>query len=123
MCVLLFANPNVREWLEQASATNSQDLLQQVEVRRVGSHRLRSCGLSSADNALRAEVIASHSFHRSAWIQAYFRYTVSHRCCDFSSCDQLNHTLAAASLAREWQKALEAVAKAWRRFLCFAGLR
>src|SRR3954451_24151997 len=121
MCVCLCANPTVREWLDMPLARAYRKSLQ---------HCL-SCHGSSIVHALH-DISASESLttgtceldepaqrrvmKRSSWLQAYCSYR-SRSTQHGISC------VESGDLSRDWQKALEAIAKTWGRLLSLVGLR
>jgi hypothetical protein len=119
MCVLLCANPSVREWLDipQARAyrlslhlcavcTNAFDL-------SVSSQQHESLPLSDFEFD---EAEQRRLMNRSTWLQAYCSY--------HSQLAQRNrHLTEHDPSARNWPKALDAIAKTWGRILSLVGLR
>jgi hypothetical protein len=108
MCVLLCANPTVREWLDVPLAREYRQMLQLNPV----------CpGETSEPAAVDLDPPAQERVSkRSAWRQAY--------CRDHLQRAQHGELLAEHSATSlEWQKALEAIAKGWGRLLSLVGLR
>ena len=118
MCLLLIANPNVREWLE-LSAERDFHAWSQLSDGTSGDCARIATGLSDKQE----DAVAEHTSHRSAWIQAYFRYTLGKRCDAAGEWDTSAATKALTRLTREWQKAFETIAEAWGRFLSLVWLR
>lgn len=123
MCVLLCANSNVHEWLDiplalahrqslQLCAAYASALAEASSVEKVPQSPI-------AANFELDEAAQRRAMKRSAWLQAYCRYCsqlAQHRC-NLAGCR------ASATSACDFQKALEAIAKTWGRFLSFVGLR
>jgi hypothetical protein len=121
MCVFLCANSSVREWLDMPLARAYRQSLQHCLI----------CYGNSAVNASHenpaAESLATGTFEldeaarrrvmkRSSWLQAYCRY----RTC---LTQHGIHRVDSGELSRDWQKALETIAKTWGRLLSLVGLR
>ncbi len=126
MCTLLVANSSVRTWLESAAnrqSNYSPHATAKLFGEEKGSQIRRLClpvpfaGKEEPDN----EAIHQHAAHRSAWIQAHFRYHLG--CREIFEFPDEEERGVAHALASEWQKALEAFTKTWRRILAFVGLR
>jgi hypothetical protein len=120
MCVLLCANTNVRQWFDVPAARAYRQSLQVSSVWQAcmgadaqNSHEPRSRGLAESESD---EMFVQHVMKRSAWLQAYCTYraySAAHGRC----------LVDGRASARDWPKALEAIAKTWGRLLSLVGLR
>jgi hypothetical protein len=121
MCVFLCANPMVREWFDLPMAIAHRQSLQDCPICHGNltveeSHDITAAEPLSIDRFELEEAARLHVMKRSAWLQAYCRYR-SHL---------TQHSIRFgehAELSREWQKALETIAKTWGRLLSLVGLR
>ena len=120
MCVLLCANPNVREWLD----------IPQARAYRLSLQLCAVCTNTFAlweSNQQRHESLPVSQFefdeaelrrlmNRSTWLQAY---------CSYRSqlAQRHRHLTKHDASARNWPKALDAIAKTWGRLLSLVGLR
>ncbi len=126
MCVLLVANSSVRTWLESA-ADRQSNYFPDATAKLLGedkdgqTRRFCSPALLVGKEEPENEAINQHAAHRSVWIQAHFRYRLG--CREIFEFPGNEERGVAFALASEWQKALEAFTKTWRRILAFVGLR
>jgi hypothetical protein len=116
MCVLFCANPAVRDWLEIPLAQAYRQALQlcpvcPAEVKLLMSQQSNSSHSVAVSNFELDEASQHRMMKRSAWVQAYLRYSVG----------RTRHVPPSSS--GEWQKAFETIAKTWGRLLSLVGLR
>lgn len=120
MCVLLCAGADVRHWFDIPAARAYREALQAsaVCVTSLGAHtsnlhdpQSHTIGESEAD-----VVIVQRVMKQATWRHAYCAYRArlaGHR----------RRLAEASASARDWPKALEAIAKTWGRLLSLVGLR
>jgi hypothetical protein len=120
MCVLLCANANVRQWFDVPAARAYRQALQVSGVCQAclgvgaqNSHEPRSRSITEPESD---EVFVEHVMMRSAWLQAYCTYRAH-------SAAHGRRLAEGRGSARDWPKALEAIAKTWGRLLSLVGLR
>lgn len=123
MCVLLCANSSVREWLDIPLARAYRQSLQICHVcaALAATNASYGYGIEASQpqptNTFELDEAAQRRvMKRSAWLQAYCRYR--------TQLAQRGHHLAEnGGSPRDWQKALDALAKTWGRILSLVGLR
>jgi hypothetical protein len=121
MCVFLCANSIVHEWLDMPLARAYRQSLQDCPIYAAqpaltASHECPTpesvaTGAIELDEAAQRRVMK-----RSSWLQAYCRYRTS-------LTQHGIHRVDSGELSRDWQKALETIAKTWGRLLSLVGLR
>jgi hypothetical protein len=109
MCVLLCANPKVREWWDVPLALAHRQLLQVAAVCHAGAHGVLHDNASNEQPNELDEADERRVMKRSAWLQAY--------------CSHQAHMTHGRASSQEWYKALNAIANAWGRLLSLVGLR
>ena len=122
MCVLICANSKVREWLDISLARDCRRVLQLCSVSSAASEsstlsRNESAHAPTFEAFDAEEKVRQRVMTRSAWVQAFFRYSGPRA--------QRSHYLNSAesrNLSHEWQKTFEAIAKTWGRLLSLLGL-
>jgi hypothetical protein len=122
MCVLLCANPKVREWTDMPQALAYRQALQlcglcpKVEASEAKLQKCQSTFVASfeLDEAAQRRVMK-----RSAWLQAYCRYSIHVA----QNCKHSARSGAPSFSSNEWHKAFETIAKTWGRILSLVGLR
>ena len=121
MCVFICANSKVRDWLDTPLARAYRQTLQ-LSPMYLNSIALAAGGKQedfasrTSDDVELDESAQRRIMKRSAWLQAYCRY-LTHAA---------EHGVRRAEFggsSREWQKALETIAKTWGRILSLVGLR
>src|SRR5262245_55929465 len=109
MCIFFCANSIIRDWLDSPPARESRE-----RQRWRGIDFDQQATIVQADlNINFEEPSAPGLMHRSAWVQAYFRYRM----------DKRRRPPALSSSPQDWQKALDVLANAWCRILSRVGLR
>jgi len=129
MCVLLCANSKVREWIDMPLACAFRETLQVCAAYTCGAiadapskdhGKSHASPLEPAVNVERDEAWQRRVMKRSAWLQAYFRYSLHMADRKRVLTDSIDPTTASSC---DWPKALKAIAKTWGRFLSLVGLR
>jgi hypothetical protein len=109
MCVLICANPKVREWLDVPLAVAHRQSLQVAAVCHAGTHGVLHDNASDEQPKELDEADERRVMKRSAWLQAY--------------CSHQAYMARCRASSPEWHKALDAIANAWGRLLSLVGLR
>jgi hypothetical protein len=120
MCVLICATSNVREWLDVPSGLAYWQALQLCPVFISGvvsqaSHQSQPFQPFTIDGHKLDQVAQRLVTNRSARIQAQCRYHAQ-------SMDRGIQSAEHGGSSRDWQKALETIAKTWGRLLSLVGL-
>jgi hypothetical protein len=108
MCVLLCANPKVREWLDVPLALAHRQSLQVAAVCHAGAHGLLP-NAASVEQPNELDQTDERRMKRSTWLQGY--------------CSHQAYVSRRRASSPEWHKAFDAIANAWGRLLSLVGLR
>jgi hypothetical protein len=120
MCVLICANSNLREWLGAPSTLAYRQALHLCPVfgsvvASEAAYQGQSIRSDLVDNHKIDQAAQRFSTKRTAWILVYCRYRDQSLHCSIQPVEP-------RGLSRDWQKALEAIAKTWGRLLSLVGL-